>query len=284
MNASPEWLEIRRGASPLIVSFPHTGTELPREVAAALKSEWIGRRDADWWLQHLYDFAATELDATTVRTRISRTAVDCNRDPSGVSLYPGQATTELCPSTTFDGEPLYKDESAPSAEEVARRRALWFDPYHAALAAEIGRVRDQHGAVVLYDSHSTRSTIPRLFEGLLPIFNIGTNNGVTCDRSVQDGVESACEASEFSSVTNGRFRGGYTTRHYGRPELGVHAIQMELSIRGYMDEPPGEPDETWPPDYEAQRAEPMRAVLRKVLGNCLEAGRQLSAEAARSPA
>jgi N-formylglutamate deformylase len=282
MSASSDWLEIRRGNAPLVVSFPHTGTELPPEVAAGLKSEWLGRRDADWWLESLYDFAATELDATTVRTRISRTAIDCNRDPSGVSLYPGQATTELCPTTTFDGEPLYLDGQAPDQAEIARRRALWFDPYHAAVAGELGRLRGANGAVVLYDAHSIRSQIPRLFEGLLPNFNIGTNSGASCDPLVADAVERACAATDYSMVTNGRFKGGYTTRFYGRPDEGVHAVQMELACRGYMDEPLGEVDHAWPPAYDPGYAAPMRAALTNVLQNCLDAARRLSG--ARSPA
>src|SRR5690606_34351230 len=132
-------------------------------------SSWLARRDADWWVHHLYDFAHA-LGATTVRTAISRSVIDVNRDPSGASLYPGQNTTELCPRVTFDGQPLYRAGHEPDADEVARRRALWFDPYHAALAAEAARLRERHGVVVLYDAHSIRSRIPWLFEGELPQF------------------------------------------------------------------------------------------------------------------
>jgi len=274
-DATSEWLEIRRGSAPLVVAFPHTGTDIPQEIAGRLFSGWRAIKDADWWIHRLYDFAA-ELGATTVRTAVSRTVIDVNRDPSGASLYPGQATTELCPTTTFDGEPLYRGGEEPSVAEIAERRARWFDPYHAALSAELDRLRSEHGAVVLYDAHSIRSRIPRLFEGLLPVFNIGTNNGATCDRLVQEGVERACGATDFSAVTNGRFRGGYTTRAYGRPAEGVHAIQMELSCRGYMDEPLGDVDETWPPAYDPDFAAPMRAALTKVLGACLDAAHQLA--------
>ncbi len=273
MTVRPDWLEIVRGEAPLIVSMPHTGTEIPPGIEARLVSPWLGRKDADWWVDRLYDFAAG-LGATVVRTRVSRTVIDCNRDPSGVSLYPGQATTELCPTTTFDGQPLYRDGAGPDDAEVAARRAEWFDPYHGGIAAEIARLRARHGAVVLYDAHSIRSAVPRLFEGELPNFNIGTNSGASCAAALTAAVEAACAATGFSRVTNGRFKGGYTTRHYGRPQDGVHAIQMELACRGYMAEPPGDvgPDQ-WPTPFDPTFAQPMRAALTDVLQACLDIAR-----------
>lgn len=262
-------LEIHRGDAPLIVSFPHTGTELPTAVAARMISPWLARKDADWWIERLYDFAPG-LGATTVRTAISRTVIDVNRDPSGASLYPGQATTGLCPVTTFDGEPLYRT-GEPDEAEIARRRETYFEPYHAALEAEIARLRAIHPKVVLYEAHSIRSVIPRLFDGELPNFNIGTNSDESCDAALTAAVEAACDASPFSRVTNGRFKGGWTTRHYGRPDDGVHAIQMELACRGYMDEPEGlATSVTWPTPYDDTRAAPMRAALTQVLQACLD--------------
>ncbi len=264
-----DWLQIHRGDAPLVISFPHTGTELPTNVAARLISPWLARKDADWWIEKLYDFAPS-LGATTIRTAISRTIIDVNRDPSGVSLYPGQATTALCPTTTFDGEPLYRT-GEPDEAEIARRRGAYFDPYHHALQAELERLRARHGKVVLYEAHSIRSAIPRLFDGLLPNFNIGTNSGASCDAALVTAVEAACDASEFTRVTNGRFKGGWTTRHYGRPAEGVHAIQMELACRGYMDEPPGLlTSAIWPTPYTPERAAPMRATLTTVLQACLD--------------
>lgn len=266
-----DWLEVGRGDAPLVVSFPHTGTDIPEEIEARLVSPWLARKDADWWIDRLYGFARS-LGATTVRTAISRTVIDVNRDPSGASLYPGQATTELCPTTTFDGEPLYREGAAPDAVEIARRRETYFAPYHAALAAELERLRASHGRVVLYEAHSIRSRIPRLFDGELPNFNIGTNSGASCDPALTSVVEAACDASGFSRVTNGRFKGGWTTRHYGRPETGVHAVQMELACRGYMDETPVEP-ELWPSPYDPARAAAMRGALAKVLNACLDFAR-----------
>ena len=263
----PDWLTVRRGEAPLIVSMPHTGVHIPDAIKRSLVSPWIGRKDADWYIDRLYEFAAG-LGATIVRTALSRTVIDCNRDPSGVSLYPGQTTTELCPTTTFEGEPLYKPGKAPDAAEIERRTHLYFRPYHAALSTEIERLRARHGTVVLYEAHSILSHVPRLFDGELPQFNLGTNGGTTCAAELADAVAGAC-APFASLVVDGRFKGGWTTRHYGRPGDGVHAIQMELAMRGYLDEPAAITPETWPVAFDPARAAPIAAVLKDALERCI---------------
>ena len=178
-----DWLDIRRGDAPLILSFPHTGTFIPPEIEQDLTSPWLARKDTDWGIDKLYDFAAA-LGATLVRTAISRTVIDVNRDPLGTSLYPGHATTALCPVTTFDGEALYREGAEPGVEEIARRRQLFFDPYHAALSQEIARLRRKHHRIILYDAHSIRSVVPRLFDGTLPNLNIGTDDGRTAGKDL----------------------------------------------------------------------------------------------------
>ena len=265
---SPDWLEIRRGKAPLLVSFPHTGTEIPAELRGRFVSDWQAQRDADWWVDRLYDFAAG-MDATTVRTRISRSVIDVNRDPSGASLYPGQATTALCPTTTFDGDPLYREGQEPDTAEIARRRETFFAPYHNALHTEIENLGRTHANVVLFEAHSIRSRIPRLFEGELPQFNIGTNDDKSCAPELTRAVEAVCAATPYTRVVNGRFKGGWTTRHYGQPAKGVHAIQLELACRGYMDEPGAPTPENWPTPYTQARAAGLREVLKTILGACI---------------
>lgn len=264
-----DWLTVREGAAPLIIGLPHTGTGIPAEIEARMTSPWLARKDADWWVDRLYDFAV-ELDATFVRTGVSRSVIDVNRDPSGVSLYPGMTTTGLCPVETFDGEPLYLAGQAPDQAEIDARRATFFDPYHMALQGQIDRLR-ANGPVVLYDAHSIRSVVPRLFDGELPQFNIGDNGGATCDSALTRAVEAVCAMSGQTHVVNGRFRGGWTTRRYGQPRDGVHAIQMELADRGYMLDPDGPVSEAnWPSPYEPARAETMRGTLRAVLTACID--------------
>ena len=260
-----EFVEVDRGDAPLVIGLPHTGTDLPPELEGAFVSPWLARKDTDWWVDRLYGFAR-DLGATLVRTRISRSVIDCNRDPSGASLYPGQTTTTLCPTETFDGEPLYPADG-PDEAEIDRRRRTYFEPYHAALSSEIARLRERHARVVLYDAHSIRGVVPRLFDGRLPQFNIGTDGGRTCDGALAAAVHAACLVSGHATILDGRFRGGWTTRHYGRPAGGVHAIQMELAQRGYLEEPDRPDPGNWPTPLDRYPA--VLPTLRHVLAACL---------------
>lgn len=244
------------GTSPVILAFPHVGTHVPDDIAAGLNDEGRLLRDTDWHVDRLY--AGLLPGATTVRATFHRYVIDANRDPSGASLYPGENTTGLVPATDFDDRPIWIRE--PDEGETARRRESFHAPYHAALAAEIARVRALHGVAVLYDCHSIRSVCPFLFDGTLPDFNIGTDGGVTCDASIERAVaETAANAACWKTVLNGRFRGGWTTRHYGRPETGVHAIQMELAQITHLE------TEAPPFAYDEAKAERLRPVLKTIL-------------------
>ncbi|MFT3904831.1 MAG: N-formylglutamate deformylase [Steroidobacteraceae bacterium] len=265
----PDWLQVQRGNAALILSLPHSGTGIPADIGAHLQSQWLARKDTDWWVHELYDFAA-ELGATVLRTTLSRTVIDVNRDPSGASLYPGQPVTEMCPTTTFDGEALYFESEEPDAAEVERRRRLYFDPYHSALRAEIARLRSRHARVVVYDAHAIRSRVPRLFDDELPHLNLGTNSGHSCAAELASAVAQVCATKHFLMVRDGRFKGGHITRHYGQPAQGVHALQMELACRGYMREPAASYHASnWPTAYQQAFAAPLKNLLREVLRACL---------------
>ncbi|WGM38376.1 N-formylglutamate deformylase [Caulobacter sp. NIBR1757] len=260
-----EWLHVHRGQAPLVISIPHAGTIIPPEIAEHLVDHDLAIHDADWFIPQLYGFAQA-LGATIVRTDISRTAIDVNRDPSGQSLYPGQVTTGLCPTETFDGLPLYRPGRAPRQAEIARRRISYFAPYHDALEGEIDRLRLIHPRILLYDAHSIRSHVERLFDGELPALNLGTNSGASAGVEAVAIAEKHMAGSGFSHVTNGRFKGGWITRHYGRPAEGVHALQMEIAQRAYMDEPAGLDMPTWKPE----RAAALMAVLEAMLTDLID--------------
>jgi len=267
-----DWLKIQRGDAPVVVSLPHTGTRIPAEIEAQLVSPWLARKDTDWWVDELYDFAPS-LGITTVRTLLSRTVIDVNRDPEGKSLYPGMSTTDLCPIATFDREALYLKGKGPDAYDISQRLENYFVPYHAALLGELERLGAMHPRVVLYDAHSIRSRVPNLFDGELPQFNIGTNGGESCSSDLQEAVQAMCALSGFSVVTDGRFKGGWITRYYGEPARGVHAIQMELACRGYLREPEGAvTEENWPAPYDPTHAAPLRSALKSVLEACIVFG------------
>jgi len=267
-DSHADWLAVQSGDAPLVLSVPHAGSELPGDLESRLVSPWLARKDTDWYVDRLYEFAG-DLGATVIRTCVSRTVIDVNRDPEGRSLYPGQATTELCPTTTFDGEPLYRDGGDPDGREIAARRERFYTPYHAAIAAAIARLRTVHGAVVVFDAHSIRSVVPRLFDGTLPVFNLGTNSGRSCPPRLAQALHEICATSGLPTVLDGRFKGGYITRHYGHPESGVHAVQLELAMRGYLEEPTsGLGKGHWPPPYEPARAAGLIRTLRRVVEAC----------------
>lgn len=247
---------IIRGDSPVILGQPHSGLYIPPEIEAKLNDAGRARLDTDWRVDRLYDGLLE--NATIVRAEFHRYVIDANRDPSGKSLYPGQNTTGLVPLVTFDDAPIWNE--APSEDDIEARRKTHHTAYHAALAGEIERVKSKYGVAVLYDCHSIRSTLPFLFEGRLPDLNIGDNKGATCAAAITNAAAEVCEAQKnFSYVVNGRFRGGWTTRHYGRPDEGVHAIQMEIAQDCYLK------SEDPPFDYDGEKAGRLRDVLREIL-------------------
>jgi N-formylglutamate deformylase len=226
---------IRHGNSPLLISIPHLGTEIPEELRDCYSKAAMDLSDTDWHLDRLYNFA-TRFDATVIRPRYSRYVIDLNRPATGESLYPGMVTTTLCPLETFRGEALYKPGMEPTDVEIARRVATYWRPYHDALKSELTRLRSGHDNVLLWEAHSIASLLPRLFDGKLPDLNFGTSDGDSCGETVIAGALDAIRDSDVSWVLNGRFKGGFITRKYGSPQSGVHAIQLELCQSTYMEE------------------------------------------------
>lgn len=246
---------VKEGVGPVVLGQPHSGVFIPDEITAHLNERGRAFADTDWHVDRLYDGLLPQ--ASVVRAKFHRYVIDANRDPSGASLYPGQNTTGLVPLTDFDGAAIWI--APPDDNEVERRRMEYHAIYHSALASTIDRARNTHGAAILYDCHSIRSYIPYLFDGTLPDLNIGTNNGATCAEAIEKAAAEVCAASGFSFVVNGRFRGGWTTRHYGAPDNGVHAIQMEIAQSAYLE------TEDAPFTYSETKAAKLRATLKQIL-------------------
>ncbi|PNS09660.1 N-formylglutamate deformylase [Solilutibacter silvestris] len=253
---------LHRGTAPLLVSLPHDGTAVPDDITARLTPEARKVPDTDWWVSRLYAFAK-DLGASVLVPRFSRYVIDLNRPPDDVSLYPGQNTTGLCPMVQFSGTPVYVEDGAPDGVEIAQRVKTYWRPYHQALQDELKRLREQHGRVVLWEGHSIRGEVPFLFEGSLPDFNLGTSGGASCRGELQQRLENVLEAQAgYSHIVNGRFKGGYITRHYADPGNGIDAVQLELAQRTYMDEQRVEWD-----DHKAQRLQRvLQALLETALG------------------
>jgi N-formylglutamate amidohydrolase len=255
-------LDLHRGDSPLVVDIPHAGTYVPDAIRARLTDEARAVPDTDWHVEKLYAFARST-GATLVVATHSRYVIDLNRDPGGAALYPGADNTELCPTRTFGNAPVYREGEQPDAAEIAARRATYFAPYHATLAAELARVRARHGYAVLLDGHSIAAEVPRFFAGRLPDLNLGTADGASCDPAVQAVAANVLGASNLSHVVNGRFKGGYVTRYYGRPADGVHALQLEMAQAAYMIEGP-------PYAWDPARAAALGRVLERLVVSLAE--------------
>lgn len=254
--------ELVEGRLPLIVSLPHDGRQVPEDIAARMTGAALELPDTDWQVARLYDFCR-ELGATMIIARHSRYVVDLNRPPDDAPLYPGQLSTGLCPARTFSGEPIYADGAAVDDAELERRRREYWQPYHDALCKQLSALHTRHGRVLLWDAHSIASRVPSLFEGELPVLNIGTDGGRSCATAVAQAAQKVAAASPYTQVLDGRFTGGYITRHYGAPDTGRHAVQLEIARRGYMDEVALR--------YDDAAAARLGDTLRSMLESCLEA-------------
>jgi len=253
-----------QGSSPLLISMPHVGTEIPADIAAGMLPAAAVKADTDWHLPLLYNMAE-ELGASVLAANYSRYVIDLNRPTDDTNLYPGQDTTGLFPIDTFGKQPLYQEGMQPTAAQMQQRIAQYWQPYHTQLSAELERIRQQHGVAVLWDAHSIASHVPRFFQGKLPDLNFGTAEQRSCDPGLQQALLDALQAppaAPYSHVFNGRFKGGYITRHYGVPAQHVHAVQLEMSQCVYM-------HEAAPFEYRPELAAQIQPLLRKLLTACL---------------
>lgn len=250
------------GSTPLLVSLPHVGTIIPDELKSRFQDRTLTVEDTDWHLERLYDFAR-DRRASLIYSHVSRYVIDLNRPPSNEPMYPGANNTELCPTRSFDGDPLYRDGCQPSQAEIDRRREVYWQPYHDAIAAELARLKATFGYAVLFDGHSIRSELPWLFPGKLPDLNLGTANGASCAASLERRLGSLLQHQDhYTHVVNGRFQGGYITRHYGRPAEAIHAVQLEMCWSTYMQERP-------PYEIDDARAMLLQPVLMQIIDSIL---------------
>ena len=262
VTESPAAYRFQPGDAPLLISIPHLGTEIPPAILGSMTAEATIKADTDWHVDRLYDFAPA-LGIAVLSARWSRYVIDLNRDPDNLPLYAGANNTELCPTSTFDEAPLYPPGGQPDAAEIARRREVFWRPYHQRLETELKRLVAKHGVCVLWEAHSIRSVVPRFFQGRLPDLNFGTANGASAAPDLMDRVATvAAGQGTYSHVVNGRFKGGYITRAYGKPAAGVHAIQLEKAQVAYMDETP-------PFAWRAEKADRLKALLRPLIETAL---------------
>jgi len=250
------------GTTPLLISVPHDGRDIPADISASMTPIALQMPDTDWHVNALYEFVV-DIGASVISASYSRYVVDLNRAATDETLYDGQVATGLCPHKTFAGEIIYRDGSTVDAAEKKRRTARFWEPYHKKIDATIVDLRERYGCALLWDAHSIPSRVPRLFDGELPVLNIGTFDDRSCSPAVSAGAMCIANASHYETAINERFKGGHITRHYGDPRQNVHAIQLEIAQRAYMDEPSGAFDEN--------KAATLRATLRAMLESYLQA-------------
>ncbi|KOR18083.1 N-formylglutamate deformylase [Burkholderia cenocepacia] len=262
MTEQPAVFTLKQGTLPLLISIPHAGTHIPDDIAATMTPDARFVDDCDWHLERLYGFAA-DLGASILVPSHARYVVDLNRPPDNENLYPGQDTTGLVPVDTFDKTPLYPANALPGNDEIMRRRDRYWLPYHDALQREIARLKGEHGRVLVWEAHSIRSHVPRFFDGRLPDFNFGTSSGASAAPGLAEALAARVLAhGGYTAVANGRFKGGYITRHYGVPSTGVEAVQLELSQITYM-------EETRPYAYDEARAARIVPLLQTLVETAL---------------
>jgi N-formylglutamate deformylase len=256
-----KFFDLHQGTQPLLISLPHSGSAIPDSIKVRMTAAGKRVADTDWHVDRLYAFAI-ELGASIIQPHYARYVVDLNRPSDGAALYPGQRETGLVPTISFADEDIYLRGGEPDAAEIAERTRVFWRPYHEALSLEIARIHVQHGRVTLWEGHSIRSHVPMLFSGRLPDLNLGTAAGTSCNAELQTKLQSILQTqSRYGHAVNGRFKGGYITRHYGAPEQGLDAVQMEIAQCNYMDE------DTF--EYLPERAAELQPLLREMLIACL---------------
>lgn len=248
-----------QGRKPLLVSMPHVGLEIPNDIKENMTGEALSMIDTDWYIDELYNFL-THMDVSVIKARYSRYVVDLNRGLDGASLYPGQNETTLCPTETFAEEPLYKQGHSP---DVSARAAKYWQPYHDKISEELDRLKAKFGRARLWDAHSIKSHVPHLFDGRLPDLNLGTGDGISADHELSQKLDGNIENSSYSSALNGRFKGGYITRHYGEPKNNIDAVQLEISQITYMNEAPNI-------EFQEQKAEKLRPLLKSLIQTMID--------------
>ncbi|MDH3748055.1 MAG: N-formylglutamate deformylase [Gammaproteobacteria bacterium] len=250
------------GTTPLLVSVPHDGREIPADISVRMTPAALQMPDTDWHVNELYEFVG-DIGAWVISANYSRYVIDLNRAATDESLYEGQVATGLCPHKTFAGDNIYCDSAVVDAAEKKRRTARFWKSYHERIGATIVELRERYGYALLWDAHSIPSRVPRLFDGELPVLNIGTFDDRSCSPAVSADVVSIANASSYETAINERFKGGHITRHYGDPQNNVHAVQLEIAQRAYMDESSG--------TFDNSKAATLRATLRAMLESFLYA-------------
>lgn len=252
------------GLVPIVLSVPHCGIEFPAELREEYNPNLISSPDdTDWFVHQLYSFAA-EKGIIMIHAVYSRWVIDLNRDPQSKPLYSdGRIITGLCPTTTFFGEPIYKDQrERVSTEEMERRVEKYYTPYHQKIQDLLDEVKQQFGKVLLWDCHSIRQQVPTIHKEKFPDLILGDADGTSASPGLIESAIRNLESGGYQFSHNYPFKGGYITRHFGKPDENQHALQLEMTKVNYMDDSEK--------SYHEGRSNKMRLLLMKTLDDLVE--------------
>ena len=229
--------------SPFVFASPHSGRLYPASFLSRSRLTGLSlRRSEDAFVDELFA-AAASIGAPLLAARFPRALLDVNRSPGELdaSMFDGplgmaldaasprvSAGLGVIPRIVRDGAEIYSGKLSPA--DAAERLALFYRPYHAALARLVESTRAQFGVAVLLDCHSMPSA------AAVPDIVLGDRYGLSATPAVTRAAESAFEAQGFRVVRNVPYAGGYTTQLHGRPARGLHALQVEVNRGLYLDE------------------------------------------------
>ncbi len=240
-------------AQPLLITSPHSGSHYPQHflTASRLDAHAI-RQSEDMFVADLFAGVET-LGASLLAARLPRAYLDLNRAPFELEQelfeddLPSQFNSKslraraglgIVPRLVAENTPIYSGKLAFA--EAEHRIEKFYTPFHAALVGKLDELHRQFGVAILIDAHSMPSQAARQHDGRpkRPHIDIvlGTRHGSACHGALTGLIESFLKASGLSVARNQPYAGGYITEHYGRPDAGVHAIQIEINRAIYMDE------------------------------------------------
>ncbi len=263
-----ETIRPRRLVAPIVFNSPHSGRVYPPRFLAMTRLDHLSiRQSEDAFVDELFS-RAPHLGAPLLRAHFPRAYLDANREPweldptmfieplsdrfntNSPRVAAGLGTLAR---VVAENKPIYRERL--TLEDARMRIEGIYHPYHAALQKLLSEALASFGVAVLIDCHSM-PRIGRHGERATPDIVLGDRYGTTCASALIDLVETTFIAAGLKVARNRPYAGGFCTRSYGRPQHGVHALQIEISRHLYMNETTLEMHSGF---------EPMRLIIENVI-------------------
>ncbi|SAK85935.1 N-formylglutamate amidohydrolase [Caballeronia calidae] len=217
-----------RGGSPVLVVAPHAGCAVPIDLRAHPAWEPISGRQSDPGGMALTEVAQTR-GMTGIAAAIHPCVIDMNVAPHDSALSERLNRLNLCRTHTAHGEALYSQGLEPDGAAVKQRVADHWTPFHESVLAELLRLREAHANVFMLVAHAGAWLSPFRSQRATVDCHFSTSNGNSCDRRIVSALTQVARHRERAWVVNGKSAEGFAARHYGRPESGIHVVELEIS-------------------------------------------------------